>query len=300
MRSSPRAHDRFTLLVAFLAAVLAPTTRAAAAPKAPAAPAVVSGEWLSATLGSKDLVLLDARPMRDFLATHLQGAQSVAVENLRSTSGGVPATTYPPEVLGVVFARAGVTSESHVVVYGAESDNDATYVATAALIAGARKVSVLDGGLSRWTAETRATTKDRVPSAPAKPGLQGDTSLLIGIDEVKKRVADGKTVFLDVRAEGSWAAGRIPGAKDRFWKKDVEGGSFRPEAATREELEAAGVSWDKPVVVYCNSGHQASETFYTLRFRLGHPDARLYQGSWLEWSMTPDAPRESSTAAEKK
>ncbi len=300
MRSSPRALDRFPLLVAFFAATLAPTTRAAAAPKVPAAPAVVSGEWLSETLGSKDLVLLDARPMRDFLAAHLQGAQSVAVENLRSTSGGVPATTYPPEVLGVVFARAGVTSGSHVVVYGAESDNDATYVATAALIAGARKVSVLDGGFSRWTTEARATTKDRLLSPLAKPGLQGDTSLLIGIDEVKKRVGDGKTVFLDVRPEESWAAGRIPGAKNRFWKKDVEGGSFRPEAATREDLEAAGVSWDKPVVVYCNSGHQASETFYTLKLRLGHPDARLYQGSWLEWSMTPDAPRETSAPAEKK
>ncbi len=307
MRPSRRALDRFALPLAsfafsaFLAAAVAPTARAAAAPKVPdTAPAVVSGEWLSATLGSKDLVLLDARPMRDFLAAHLQGAQNVAVENLRSTSGGVPAATYPPEVLGAVFARVGVTSGSHVVVYGAESDNDATYVATAALIAGARRVSVLDGGFSRWTAEARATTKDRVLSPPSKPGLRGDTSLLIGIDEVKKRVGDGRTVFLDVRPEESWAAGRIPGAKNRFWKKDVEGGSFRPEAATREELEEAGVSWEKPVVVYCNSGHQASATFYTLKFRLGHPDARLYQGSWLEWSMTPDAPRESSPPAETK
>ena len=90
------------------------------------------------------------------------------------------------------------------------------------------------------------------------------------------------------------------GAKNRIWKKDVDGGSFRPEAATREELEGAGVSWDEPVVVYCNSGHQASEGFYMLKYRLGHPDVRFYQGSWLEWSMTPDAPRESSTPADKK
>ena len=42
--------------------------------------------------------------------------------------------------------------------------NDATYVATAARVAGAGKVSVLDGGFSRWTAEARATTKDRLLS----------------------------------------------------------------------------------------------------------------------------------------
>ena len=201
----------------------------------------------------------------------------------------------------MVFARAGVTSGSHVVVYGAESDNDATYVATAALIAGAReglrprrRLLALD--------DRRPARRRRTGCSPllAKPSLQGDTSLLIPIDEVKKRVGDGKTVFLDVRPEESWAAGRIPGAKNRFWKKDVDGGSFRPEAATRAELEAAGVSWEKPVVVYCNSGHQASETFYTLKYRLGHPDVRLYQGSWLEWSMTPGTPRETSAPAETK
>lgn len=311
MRPSLPTLRRLAVLLLVRAAAFAPTARAAdtpkvpgavpaVAPKVPTAPAVVSGEWLQTNLDAKDIVLLDARPMRDFLISHISHAQSVAVENLRSTSGGVPATTYPPEVLGVVFARVGIARGSHVVVYGAESDNDATYVATAALIAGAERVSVLDGGFSRWTTEARATTKDRLLSPPAKPGLPGNTSLLIGIDEVKKRVGDGKTIFLDVRPEESWAAGRIPGAKNRFWKKDVDGGSFRPEAATREDLEAAGISWDKPVVVYCNSGHQASETFYTLKYRLGHPDVRLYQGSWLEWSMTPDAPRESSAPAEKK
>ncbi len=271
-----------------------------AGPNAPAPPPVVPGEWLQPSLGSKGLVLLDARPVRDFLASHLQGAQSVAVENLRSTSGGVPATTYPAEILGVIFARAGISSESRVVVYGAESDIDATYVATVARIAGVEKVSVLDGGFSRWTAEGRPVTKDRSLSPLARPNLSGNISLLIPIDEVRRRVGDGKTVFLDVRPEEQWAAGRIPGAKNRFWKTDVAGGSFRPESVTRGELEAAGVSWEKPVVVYCNSGHQASEGFYTLKYRLGHPDVKLYQGSWLEWSMTPGTPRETSAPAESK
>lgn len=311
MRPLPPTPRRLAVLPLVVATVLAPTTRAADAPrvpgaaaavamKVPTAPIVVSGEWLAANLAAKDLVLLDARPMREFLDTHLQGAQCVAVENLRSTSGGVPATTYPPEILGVVFARAGVTFESHVVVYGAESDNDATYVATAARIAGAERVSILDGGFSRWTTEGRATTKDRSLTPLAKPTLSGNGSLLIPIDEVKRRVGDGRTVFLDVRPEESWAAGRIPGAKNRFWKKDVDSGSFRPDAVTRAELEATGISWEKPVVVYCNSGHQASEGFYTLKYRLGHPDVRLYQGSWLEWSMTPDTPRETSASAETK
>jgi thiosulfate/3-mercaptopyruvate sulfurtransferase len=126
-----------------------------------------------------------------------------------------------------------------------------------------------------------------------------DGSLVIPLRDVLKRVGDGRTVFLDVRSEEQWKAGRIPGARNRSWRKDVDGGSFRPGEAIRAEMEAAGVSWEKPVVVYCNSGHQASEAFYMLRYGLGHPDAKLYQGSWLEWSMTPDTPRESSAAEAK-
>ena len=36
------------------------------------------------------------------------------------------------------------------------------------------------------------------------------------------------------------------------------------------------------------------------RLTLDHPDARLYQGSWLEWSMQPGAPRESGPPAEPR
>ena len=281
-----------------LAVVLALVLPAAAVRAAGEAPAVVSGGWLEPKLAAEEVVVLDARPLRDFLASHLPGARSVAVENLRGTSGGVPATMLPPSILGEVFARAGVTPRSHVVVYGAESDVDATYVATAARIAGVTKVSVLDGGFAAWNRDLRPVRAERLRYPVPKPKLRGDPGLLVPLEEALKRVGDGKTVFLDVRPEDQWAKGRIPGARNRFWKKDVDGGLFRPNEAIRAELEAAGVSWEKPVVVYCNSGHQASEAFWMLKYVLGHPDARLYQGSWLEWSMTPGTPREASTPAE--
>jgi thiosulfate/3-mercaptopyruvate sulfurtransferase len=289
---------RFFPIALLAALALAPSRVGAAPPAADFAPPVVSGGWLESKLGSEELVLLDARPLKDFLGAHLPGARSVTPENLRSTSGGVPATTYPPATLGEIFARAGVTPASHVVVYGAESDVDATYVATAARVAGATRVSVLDGGFARWSKDLRPIRAERLRFPVPKAELRGDGSILLSLEETRKRVGDGKTVFLDVRTEDLWARGRIPGAVNRPWKKDVDGGVFRPSEQLRAEYEAAGVSWEKPVVVYCNSGHQASEGFWMLKYVLGHPDVKLYQGSWLEWSMTPGTPRESSTPAE--
>lgn len=300
MRSSPRASLlSIVLLLVASAAVLAPAALAAETAKAPSAPAFVSGDWLEKLL-PPEVVLIDARPLRDYLASHIPGAQSITTENLRASAGGIPAALYPPEVLGVVFARVGVEAAGHVVVYGSESDADATYVATAARIAGAACVSVLDGGFTRWKGEGRPVTAERARRPRTQPDARGNASLLVPVAEVLTRVGDGKTVFLDVRTEEQWAAGRIPGAKNRPWKMDVADGSFRPAEEIRAELEAAGVSWEKPVVVYCNSGHQASEGFYMLKYKLGHPDVRLYDGSWLEWSMTPGTPRESSAAAAPK
>mgnify|MGYP001225623755 FL=1 len=285
------------LRAALLAPALLLPAVAPGSPKAPERGAFVSGPWLEAQLPPA-VVLLDARPFREFLSGHLAGAQSVSPENLRSTAGGVPAALYPAEILDAIFARVGVDAKAHVVVYGAETDVDATFVATAARIAGAARVEVLDGGFARWTAEGRPVTRERVLSPDVKPDRRVDARLLVSGAEVRKRVGDGKTVFLDVRPAEQWLAGRIPGAKNRFWKADVADGSLRPLADLRAELEAAGVSWERPVVVYCNSGHQASEALWLLREALGHPDARLYQGSWLEWSMTPGAPRESGPPAE--
>lgn len=299
MKIPPGALSRLAAALVLVAAPLARSGPGAAAPAAPDAPALVSGEWLQAHLEAGDLVLVDARPAGDFAASPLPGARNVAVEELRVTTGDGPPTSHPPEVLGAAFARAGVTRRSHVVVYGGESDLRATYVATAARIAGAERVSVLDGGFARWKREGRPVADAPSAVPPAKPDLEADTSFLVPIEEVRKRVGDGKTVFLDVRPEAQFQAGHVPGAKNRFWKKDVVDGSFRPLAEIRAELEALGVSWERPVVVYCNSGSQASETFHLLRYALGHPDVRLFQGSWREEPAPADGAGRAPAAAAK-
>ena len=121
---------------------------------------------------------------------------------------------------------------------------------------------------------------------------------LVALDEVKKAVETKSAVLLDARPGDAYDKGHIPGAKSRFWMKDVvpagqpDAGSFRSDAELKVELEAAGVTAATPVIVYCNTGQQASELFHTLRVRLGYPNVRLYNGSWLEWSITPGLPKE--------
>jgi thiosulfate/3-mercaptopyruvate sulfurtransferase len=287
--TSPRKLTRLFPVVLVLA-LAAPAAAADLFP--PVVSPAALADRLAAAPGS--VLLLDARPaMKAFLAGHLPGAQSVVVDSFRSTAGGVPGTLFPWETIQLVAHRLGVTGNIPVVVYSEESDVDATYVASVLRVAGVKQVSVLDGGFERWTAEKRPVTAERKPVAASTEAFAPRPADLVAIGEVKKAVETKSAVLLDARPVEAYNAGHLPGAKSRFWKKDIvpdgqpNAGSFRPEADVKAELEAAGVTAATPVIVYCNTGQQASELFYTLRYRLGYPNVRLYNGSWLEWSITP-------------
>lgn len=266
-------------------------------------PPVVSpsalGERLATAPGS--VVLLDARPaMKAYLASHLPGAQTVVADGFRSTAGGVPGILFPWETIHLVIHRLGVGGDIPVVVYAAASDIDASFVASVLRMAGVRHVSILDGGFERWAAEKRPVTPWRKPVAPSTDAFVTRPADLVALEEVKKAVEEKSAILLDARPIEAFDAGHIPGAKSRFWMKDIvpdgrpNAGSFRAEDDVRAEFEAMGVNRTTPVIVYCNSGHQASEIFYTLHFRLGYPNVRLYNGSWLEWSVTPGLPKEAT------
>jgi thiosulfate/3-mercaptopyruvate sulfurtransferase len=45
------------------------------------------------------------------------------------------------------------------------------------------------------------------------------------------------------------------------------------------------------VLLYCGGGVSASMAFLALR-TAGYRDLRVYDGSWSEWSLDPEAPQE--------
>lgn len=295
----------------FLACVLAALAvapyggAAAAAADAEPFPPVVSADWLAQNLKDPGLTVVDARPsVRDYLSGHIPGAQILTGENVRSAAGGVPAEILPGETMSVLLGRLGITKETRVVVYSSENDPDATLVATAMKSSGLTSVAILDGGLRKWTEGNGPVTVERKVVAQARPGpeLQPAAGVLAPLDEVKQAVEGKNAVVLDVRPAEQYEAGHIPGSVNRPWKQDLvaEGqpnaGSAKSREALEKEYASLGVTKDTKAIVYCNSGHMASEVFYTLRYRLGYDKVKLYDGSWLEWSMTPGLPKETGPA----
>jgi thiosulfate/3-mercaptopyruvate sulfurtransferase len=85
--------------------------------------------------------------------------------------------------------------------------------------------------------------------------------------------------------------GHIPGAASLFWVDTLvsrENPVLRPVAELRRMYERAGAAPGRPIVAYCRTGAQSSHTYFTARY-LGY-DVTMYDGSFIEWSNTPDTP----------
>ena len=67
---------------------------------------------------------------------------------------------------------------------------------------------------------------------------------------------------------------------------DVVLNPLLPETELRETYRSAGVTARSANIVYCRTGIQASLTYFVLKY-LGY-DATLYDGSFTEWSASPD------------
>ncbi len=91
--------------------------------------------------------------------------------------------------------------------------------------------------------------------------------------------------------EGAMRGGHIPGAANIPWSRAVgEEGAFKPVEELRKLYE--GAAPDREVIAYCRIGERSSHTWFVLKYLLGYPDVKNYDGSWTEWGNLVGAPIE--------
>jgi thiosulfate/3-mercaptopyruvate sulfurtransferase len=153
------------------------------------------------------------------------------------------------------------------------------------------QAALLDGGLDKWKSEGRMLSKDAptVAQGNLTPRLRPEIVVPIeAVKEVSAKPQAGSPILLDVRPATDYSGEKgahIPTALNQNWmdsqvSKDNQ--TLKSEADLRRLYEAAGLKGDRPVVTYCNSGMQASQSYFTLKY-LGY-DVKMYDGSMSEWT----------------
>jgi thiosulfate/3-mercaptopyruvate sulfurtransferase len=272
---------------------------------------LIQAEALATQLGDGRLRIFDcrfdlARPAYGrgaYLDEHLPGA-TYADLNADLSRAATPASGRhplpPPEEFAARLRAWGVNHDSRVVVY---DDGNGAYAARLWWMLrwlGHDEVAVLDGGMRRWLQLGLPLTDERPEPVPGDFVARPRPALAASADDVLAAMADPAMRILDARAPERYrgevesidkVAGHVPGARNHPFGLSLDPqGRFLPPDALREALATSldGVTPGR-AIVYCGSGVTACHLLLALE-RAELAGARLYAGSWSEWSSDPARP----------
>jgi thiosulfate/3-mercaptopyruvate sulfurtransferase len=217
---------------------------------------------------------------RRYLAGHVPGAAFLDLDTDLSD------LSIPPEVGGrhplpgadqfaQSMGRAGIGDGTLVIAYDETMTGGAARLWWLLRHFGHEQAAVLDGGVDVWLGPL-AEGEEQIEPAVFTPRERTDD--VAETAELLERLGDPALVLVDARPADRFrgeamgldpVAGRIPGAVSAPVGR---GATLPPEVLEAEEI-----------VCYCGSGVAACVPLLALH-QAGRADARLYPGSWSEWS----------------
>jgi len=308
---SVRRHLSAAVLApALVAALCAPgASQAQATAAEPVPDALVTAEWLAAHLDDPDLVLLHVEGRAErYDEAHIPGARRLDPAAL-VWEGDPPVGSEirSPAEIEAALEAVGVGDRGRIVMYGSSALTAARAWMTLDAMGLGGRTSLLDGGLGGWQRDGRPTSDEAPSFEPGELTLHPRDDVIVGAAWVLEHLDDPATTLVDARSEDEYAgavdgagegvhAGHIPGAYSLPWERLVESRDV-PLLKDRDEIrrlfEASGAADGSTVVAYCATGVRGSYDYFVARL-LGY-DAKLYDGSWREWSSR-DLPFVSGSA----
>lgn len=207
-----------------------------------------------------------------------------------------------------LLQKIGVDSDTLIVLYGDFNNWFAAFALWVLKYYGYGQVVLLNGGRKKWLEEDRPLTKD-IPNYHKGNFIAGepDPSVRVYLDYVKETL--GEKILVDVRSnkeftgeilappeyptEHAQRGGHIPGAVNIPWAQAVnEDGTFKSADELLHIYESKGVRPDKEIISYCRIGERSSHTWFVLKYLLGYPNIKNYDGSWTEWGNLINNPIE--------
>ena len=262
---------------------------------------LVETSWVNEHLTDRTVRIaeVDYDPTANYNLGHIPGA--ALYDWRKDMNDPVARDILSRQKLEELLGKTAVTRETTLVLYGDFNNWFAAFAYWIMKYYGVEKVVLMNGGRKKWISEDREVTKD-VPSyqRTAFSASSPNEEIRTYMDYVKKSLNHTDKILVDVRSpaeftgeitappeypnEHAQRGGHIPGAVNIPWSQAVkDDGTFKSAEELSNLYQSKGVTPDKDVLTYCRIGERSSFTWFVLKYLLGYPKVRNYDGSWTEW-----------------
>jgi len=244
-----------------------------------------------------------------FGAGHVPGAISLWRPDYEGKGYAYGGMRMSPEEMAELLGKNGIHPGDTLILYDTKGSADALRFWWMLRMYGHEHTFVLNGGKKAWQLDgfSLDTLTKEVPH-PVHYHFENapDLASLIEKEELIKVLKDTNFMLLDTREpeeyqgmpyidkgicypfkKGAFTYGRIPGSVHLNWSDavDLHGDHrFKSIQDLKYNFEQAGITPEKTIIAYCQSGVRSAHTTFVLTEILGYPNVRNYDGSWIEWS----------------
>ena len=209
-----------------------------------------------------------------------------------------------------LLQKAGINNDTILVLYGDFNNWFAAFAFWVFKYYGYKDIRLMNGGRKKWLEEDRPISKESPNFSKGDfQAAEPDESIRVYLDYVRNRVMSQQGTLVDVRSpaeftgqitappeyptEHAQRGGHIPSAQNIPWGQAVnEDGTFKSVEDLKKLYEPKGITPDKEVITYCRIGERSSHTWFVLKYLLGYPNVKNYDGSWTEWGNMINNPIE--------
>lgn len=264
-----------------------------------ATPLFVDAHWLSKH--KQEVILLDARPYRNFFWSHIPGSFSAPwkgfTEQKMKMGDAGWGVLLPKQLLAEKIRDFGIQNNSQVVVYASYPGwGDDGQVAWTLKVAGLENVHILDGGLDAWKAMGGVTTMKSDEPEKSALTISWNKELVITTEEI---VASKDLVLIDTRTKEEFEGainykeargGHLPDAIHLpFTEMFTEDGFLKDSKDLEEIFHGHGLEKDDKIVTYCTAGIRSAYMTLVLR-SFGYEYTKNYDAGFYEWARRVDLP----------
>jgi len=264
---------------------------------------VVDTKWVEDHIQDPNVRLaeVDYDPKSNYMLGHVPGA--VLFDWRQDINDPITRNVLGKQECQNLLQNAGINDDTTLVLYGDFNNWFAAFAFWVFKYYGYKDLRLMNGGRKKWLLEDRPLTKD-IPQQYPKGNFKAsgpDNNIRVFLNYVKQSLDTKDRKLVDVRSpkeftgeilappeyptEHAQRGGHIPGAANIPWGQAINDGdgTFKSVDELKKLYEAKDITPDKEIIAYCRIGERSSHTWFVLKYLLGYPNVKNYDGSWTEW-----------------